>query len=339
MKTKLWTLAFIGLFTLLLNQVAAAGDKSVLPSKNGQGKIQIWSAIPTPFMQSGQIDEAGIRKNVRHYIDLKLDGVFCNGLMGEGWSLTIQERKRILEVLVDEAKGKLGVSIVISANSLPETLELGLHAKQNGATHSVILVPSTGPRSYEQMLDYFKYIFEKIDMPIVVFNAKLATNPLKPEMFEALCRYPNFIMLKSTYPENNSYREIAKSTNVIISHPSEDVFFKNMEENGQTILYADPEGYLYQTRERQPIREYIELYQSGKKEEAKKVFDSLAPFRSVYNKWIMNDLRRGHMPNAALKTWCEYIGMAGGNPRIPVSPLTNEMRNELYKDLDSIYKK
>lgn len=122
-KPTLRTLTFIGLFIVLLNHVAIAKEKPILSNKKDIEieKIKIWSAIPTPFLKSGQIDEEGIRKNVRYFIDLKLDGVFCNGLMGETWSLTVQERKRILEVLIDESKGKLGISVVISANTTRNT--------------------------------------------------------------------------------------------------------------------------------------------------------------------------------------------------------------------------
>ncbi len=65
----------------------------------------LWAAIPTPFTPDLQVDEAGLRHNMRHLTKgLKIEGVFCTGVMGEFWSLTKEERKHIVEVVGEEAK-------------------------------------------------------------------------------------------------------------------------------------------------------------------------------------------------------------------------------------------
>src|SRR5205823_2834116 len=70
----------------------------------------VWTAITTPFTADGELDEAGLRHNMRHLTDgLHVEGVFCTGVMGEFWSLTKEERKRAVEIVVEEARGKCGV--------------------------------------------------------------------------------------------------------------------------------------------------------------------------------------------------------------------------------------
>jgi 4-hydroxy-tetrahydrodipicolinate synthase len=55
----------------------------------------LWSAVPTPFRADQSLDLEGMAHNVRHFRDvLRLAGVFCNGLMGEGWSLSTAERRQ-----------------------------------------------------------------------------------------------------------------------------------------------------------------------------------------------------------------------------------------------------
>ena len=50
----------------------------------------VWTAIPFPFTDDGELDEAGLRRDVRHYVDgIKVDGMFIGGLVGEVWSLTM----------------------------------------------------------------------------------------------------------------------------------------------------------------------------------------------------------------------------------------------------------
>lgn len=300
----------------------------------GQAIPEIWAAIHTPFDQSGALDERGLRGNVRHFIAAGLTGVFCNGLIGEVWSLTFQERKRVVELIADEAAGGLGISVVISGPSVEETIELGEHARRHGVSHAVLMVPTSGPRSPAQQFEYLHHICTRLEMPIVIFNARTAAgSPLDPTVFTRLCALPNLRLLKTTgnASENAALRQAARN-GVLVSDPLEENFFDNMRE-GQSILYADPEPYLYQRGDYRPIAAYVSLLASGRTEEAERIRNSLAPQRVVFNKWIMDPLKRGHMPNAAVKHWCDLIGMVGGAVRAPVAPLSSAEKRELEADL------
>jgi 4-hydroxy-tetrahydrodipicolinate synthase len=296
---------------------------------------EIWAAIHMPFDESGAIDERGLRRNVRHYIATGLAGVFCNGLIGEVWSLTFLERKRVVELIADEAGSRLGISVVISGPSIEETVELGEHAREHGVSHAVLMVPTSGPRSPAQQFEYLHCICRSLEMPIVIFNARTAAgSPLDPAVFTKLCSLPNLKLLKTTgnASENAALRQAARN-GVLVSDPLEENFFTNMQVEGQSILFADPEPYLYQREDFRPIAEYVSLLASGRTEEAVLICDSLAPQRIVFNKWIMDPLKRGHMPNAALKHWCDLIGMAGGAVRSPITALSAAEKKELEADL------
>ncbi|WP_432239528.1 dihydrodipicolinate synthase family protein [Herbaspirillum robiniae] len=297
----------------------------------------IWAAIPTPFQAPNlELDEQGLRHNVRRYISVGLRGVFCNGLMGEVWALTNQERRRVVEVLVDEAAGRLGVSAVITASSLQETCELGLHAKKAGAEHAVLLAPTSGPRSDEQLIAYFRHIANYVDMPMVIFNsATAAGSPLTPTVFKELCEIPQLRLLKSTAYETNVALRDAACNGVIVSDPLEEHFFDSYVKYQQRVLYADPEPYLYQGPGNTPINSYIEMLDKGAVAEASIEFEKLSLHRAAFNKWVMDPLKTGHMPCAALKYWCDLIGLVGGPVRRPLAELTESQRHELKNDLIS----
>ena len=59
---------------------------------------QIWIAIHTPFFEDGTIDEAGVRANVDAFVERGIDGIFCNGLMGENWAVPLDERIEIVKI-------------------------------------------------------------------------------------------------------------------------------------------------------------------------------------------------------------------------------------------------
>ena len=64
----------------------------------------LWIAIPTPFTADGALDEDVLAASVEHYISaLQVDGIFCGGVMGEFWALSIEERRRVHEVVASVA--------------------------------------------------------------------------------------------------------------------------------------------------------------------------------------------------------------------------------------------
>lgn len=297
-------------------------------------KTEIWSAIHNPFTVDGKIDLDGVRGNVEKYIGLGIDGVFCNGFMGEGWSLSIEERKLIAKTLVDTAKGRLKVCAVATVASEKDTLDLGLFAKDNGVDYTALITPCT-LQSKEALISHFTNLFEKIDMPFVVFNAITPEGSvLTPDVFAVLCECENVKILKTTASDevNNSLRAVARP-DVKVSDPTEEKFFTNMTEHGQNILFADPEPYLYQKPDFRPIEEYTRLAEQGKIAEARAIFDSLEPLRTVYNKWIIGPFYKGTMTNAYLKKWSEVVGLAGGCVRRPLLPLTADEEKQMEKDI------
>ena len=89
----------------------------------------VWAAITTPFTPDGAVDEAGLRRNMRYYTDgLHVEGVFCTGVMGEFWSLTRDERRRVVEIVVEEARGKCLVIAQTGHHSTEETVAHTRHA-------------------------------------------------------------------------------------------------------------------------------------------------------------------------------------------------------------------
>src|ERR671914_1704057 len=83
----------------------------------------IWAATLTPFTQDLKLDEAGWRRNLRHwYRDLAIAGLFVNGKQGEFYAMTLEERKRAAELAVAQHGG--GVMVSCSDQSLDVVVEL-----------------------------------------------------------------------------------------------------------------------------------------------------------------------------------------------------------------------
>jgi 4-hydroxy-tetrahydrodipicolinate synthase len=295
----------------------------------------IWAAVHTPFRADGGLDEEGIRRNVRHYADvLDLRGIFFNGLMGEFWSLTLGERQRITELIAAEAGGRLALSPNCTHHSLAETLTLMRHAKSAGCPYAVLMNPATGPRTDDALFGYFERLCAAVDIDVIVFNTPAPGYVLGLELLARLAELPNVKGLKATgTPADRDAARRAVGHRIIVSDPTEAQWLDNLTGHGQRLLYADPEPYLYQSAGHRPINRYYDLFTQGDLAGCRREFETLAPVRPVYARWITDPLRSGRMPNAALKAWAELVGLAGGPPRAPLEPLAPRERARLQAEL------
>ena len=103
----------------------------------------IWAAAMTPFRNDLSIDEAGFRRNLRHWFhDLGIDGVFVAGKQGEFFSMSVPERKRTFEIAVDAAK-KHGFQTIMSCSdqNMDVVIDLAKHAEAIGADYIVVHAP------------------------------------------------------------------------------------------------------------------------------------------------------------------------------------------------------
>ena len=102
-------------------------------------------------------------------------------------------------------------------------------------------------------------------------------------------------------------------------------------------LYADPEPYLYQLPEMQPIHDYFEEHRLANFVAMLDQRARLEPLRRVYEFWIQTPLMRGQPINAALKHWCRRMGLAAGPVRRPLRELTASQAAALDADLDTAF--
>ena len=102
----------------------------------------IWAAALVPFNEDLSIDETGFRRNLRHWVDdLGIDGIFIAGKQSEFFSMSMAERKRSMDITVDEIGNKAGVIASCSDQNMDTVIELAKHAQAIGAPYIVVHAP------------------------------------------------------------------------------------------------------------------------------------------------------------------------------------------------------
>ena len=129
----------------------------------------IFPALVTPFGRDGQVDEGALRSLIRRVLP-HVDGVVPCGTTGEFVYLTPEERKRVVEVTVDEVAGRVPVVAGTGAPSTRETIALTEHARAAGATAALIVAPFYLKPTFNEVYDHYRAINDAVDLPIVLYN-------------------------------------------------------------------------------------------------------------------------------------------------------------------------
>jgi len=121
-------------------------------------------------MKNGAVDEAAYRKFVAWQIKEGSHGLVPVGTTGESPTVTPDEHKRLIEICVEEAKGKVPVIAGAGSNNTAEAIEYAAHAKKAGADAALIVVPYYNKPTQEGIYQHYRAIAKAVDIPIFVYN-------------------------------------------------------------------------------------------------------------------------------------------------------------------------
>ena len=126
-------------------------------------------ALITP-MKNGKVDEQAFRKFVNWQIEQGSHGLVPVGTTGESPTLTPEEHKRVIEICIAEAKGRVPVIAGTGSNSTMEAIEYTQHAREAGADAALVVVPYYNKPTQDGLYAHFKAVADAVDIPIIVYN-------------------------------------------------------------------------------------------------------------------------------------------------------------------------
>lgn len=299
----------------------------------------VWAAITTPFTPDDRLDEAGLRRNMRHFTDgLGVDGIFCTGTMGEFWALTKEERNRAVEIVVEEARGKCKVIAHTGHHSPNETVDLTRHAQEAGADFAIVINPYYPWAGEDRIYEWFECVAARVDIGIWMFDTPFSGVALSPQLTARIAGIENICGIKCSRPLDH-YEQVRKlcGDRIVLSHPSETEFLGLMRNHDMKVHMSSAAPFLMQVPGYTPMRDYAELALAGRFDEAEAIQREIQPLREVHEKWMREPwLKHKIIPIHYLKAWSELLGMAGGHVRAPLPAVTEQERATLKADLDRV---
>ncbi|WP_440858119.1 4-hydroxy-tetrahydrodipicolinate synthase [Staphylococcus shinii] len=276
----------------------------------------IISPILTPMNEDGSLNLGGLIVQVDRMIDNGIHGIFAFGTNGEGYILSGEEKKIVLETVVNQAQGRVPVYAGTGAISTQETIEQSQMAQEVGADILSVITPSFAAASQEELYIHFKTVAESVDLPIVLYNIPARTgNSIEPSTVERLSKIENIIGVKDSsgnFANILAYIKASKS--------KENGNFHILSGNDQLIIWtllAGGTGGIAGCANVYPktMSSIYDLFIEGKVEEAKDMNDRIQTLRSCF--------KYGN-PNTIIKTATRLLGYDVGYCRAPFNLVSQE---------------
>ncbi len=302
----------------------------------------LWIAIPTPFTSSGEVDEGALRKAVDHYIDgLEVDGIFCGGVMGEFWALTVEERARVHEVVLSTAARRVPVMAHIGHHVYSEAAQLSRHAEQIGADFVIAINPYYPIKPSDDMVrDWYRRLTSESSVPFFLFNTSYSGYALSPSLIAELSELETVCGIKNPKPMDHllQVRDLV-GDRIVVCDADEGDWLSLHLDHGFPALMSTPALAMYQTPDHRPVLDYTRLADTGDTEGAWELQRTLGRERDAFQRWMRDQWLahgEGAIPIAELKAWLGLMGLPQGPVRPPLIPLSEERMSALTADLDSL---
>ncbi|HCM6056887.1 TPA: N-acetylneuraminate lyase [Klebsiella aerogenes] len=278
----------------------------------------VMPALLTPFDAQQNIDRASLRRLVRFNIGQGVDGVYVGGSTGEAFVQSLSEREEVLEIVAEEAKGKITLIAHVGCVSTAESQQLAAAAKRYGFDAVSAVTPFYYPFSFEEHCDHYRAIIDSADgIPMVVYNIPaLSGVKLTLEQINQLVTLPGVGALKQTSGDLYQMEQIRRA------HP-ELVLYNGYDEIFASGLLAGADGGIGSTYNIMAWR-YLGIVQALKEGDTAKAQQLQHECNKVIDLLVKVGVFRG------LKTVLHYMDVLSVPLcRKPFAPVEDKFQAEL----------
>jgi 4-hydroxy-tetrahydrodipicolinate synthase len=187
-------------------------------------------------MRDGEVDEEAFRAFVEWQITEGVSGLLPCGTTGESPTLSHAEHKRITEICIEVANGRVPVLAGTGSNSTAEAIELTRHAKETGADAALLVMPYYNKPSQEGMYQHFKAVQDAVAIPQYIYNIPgRSVVDMSVETMARLAKLPNIIGVK------DATADLTRPTLTRVAIPGD--FNQMSGEDGTAIGYFAQGGH------------------------------------------------------------------------------------------------
>jgi 4-hydroxy-tetrahydrodipicolinate synthase len=264
-------------------------------------------AITTPFRPEGEVDYDFLSRHFAWLIENGCSGVVALGSLGEGQTLNIREKERILETCVDAAGGRVPVIAGISALSTGEAVEIARMAQKKNCSGLMVLPPYVYVGDWREMKAHVAAVFEATALPCMLYNNPIAykVDFTPRQVKELLDEHPNLQAIKESSADVRrlaALREIIGEEHLTLLVGVDDLIVESIPMGATGWIAGLVNAF---------PRESVELFDLARSGEREKAFQ-------LY-RWFLPLLRMDTVPKFVqlIKFVQELVGMGSARVRAP----------------------
>ena len=273
----------------------------------------VFVAMYSAYDDAGEVCEERVKNLSRSYVNSGVTGLYVGGSSGEGILQTTEERKRVVEAVMQEVGRELTIIVHVGANSTEESRELAIHAEKCGA-HAISAVPAIYYRLSEQSVEkHWQEIIDSTSLPFIIYNIPQTTGfNLTQSLFQKMAAQEKVIGIKmsgeSVY-ELQQFKANSGKEFLVFNGPDEQYL-------GGRIMGAD--GGIGGTYGVMPelFCTLDKLYRANEFEKAQKL------------QFEINSVIKKLLSYPSLYGACKYIlslrNIETGSPRLPLLPVVQQ---------------
>jgi len=281
------------------------------------------TALVTPFTADGDFDEEGFRQNIQDQIAAGVDGLLALGTTGEGPTLTPGERRKIFEILVEEASGKVMTLAGTGSNSTRATVELTREAEAIGVDVALIVSPYYNCPQQEGIYRHYAEIHDATNLPIVLYSiGKRTGRNILADTILRLEKLERIVGVKECSGDLDITQEVMEKRAKIS-------VFCGDDPNAFTYLALGAEGHISVASNLIPdeMVTLVTLLEKGDYTSARELHFTLLPLlKSLF-------VEVNPVP---VKEAMNQIGRAAGPCRLPLAPMDEKNRKVLMDKVNAL---
>jgi 4-hydroxy-tetrahydrodipicolinate synthase len=282
------------------------------------------TALVTPFRKDGSIDETAVRRLVRRQVDAGVHFVSPCGTTGETPTLSHSEKIRVVQLVVDEAAGRVPVLAGAGGYNTREVIELAREYEGIGADGILSVTPYYNKPTQEGLFQHYKAIAESTALPIVLYNVPGRTGVnLEPATSVRLAAIRTIVGIKE------ASGSLVQMSEIVRGAPSEFFLVSGDDPIAVAVMSIGGRGLISVASNALPAEmvQIIELAEQGDFAGARKLHSWLLPFLQV------NFVESNPIP---VKAAMAAMGLLEERYRLPLVPPGAAAREKIMKVLQDL---
>jgi len=286
-------------------------------------------AMVTPFTQDDGVDEAGMRQNINYLIENGVNGLLAAGTTGESATITHDEQKKMIDILIDEVGGRVTTVAGAGSNSSKEALDLVKYAEKAGADAALVITPYYNKPQPHGLYEHYKMLANSTEIPIIIYNVPSRTGTdIDVETIGQIAQMDNFVAIKEASPDLDKVSMIMKKLQEI---GREDDFRVISGNDNLTLpmISMGAKGVISVVANVDPAR-MSAMVQSALEGDFQRAMDI---HYEIYDLMKVLFIESNPVP---AKESLNMIGRPAGHVRMPLAPLKDQDKEELKKVLQKL---